>query len=292
MIRRFAPAKINLYLHVVGRRADGYHQLDSLAVFAGTGDWLTAYPASDLSLTVSGPMADGLAGEGDNIVLKAARILAEHAGITPCARLELEKHLPVSSGIGGGSADAAAALGALSSLWNLSLDATDLAALGLRLGADLPICLAGQPCFMGGIGEILTPAPPLPPAALLLVNPGTGLSTPAVFKARSGGFSDPAPFETTPRDAAHLARLLASRGNDLTQAAQRLVPQIKTVLEHLSRLPDCLLARMSGSGATCFALFATLPQADHAARLLRTAFPQWWIKPCPLGPPTSESQTG
>ncbi|CAA7621390.1 4-(cytidine 5'-diphospho)-2-C-methyl-D-erythritol kinase [Magnetospirillum sp. UT-4] len=273
----FAPAKLNLYLHVTGRRANGYHELDSLVAFAAVGDTVTARPADTLTLAVDGPMAPLLADAGDdNLVLQAARALAAEAGVGTGAALTLTKRLPVASGIGGGSADAAATLKALAELWRLSLPAERMQALALGLGADVPVCLAGTPARMAGIGERLSPVPPLPAAWVALANPMKGLSTPAVFKARRGCFSDPAPLEAAPRDARHLAELLAARRNDLEKAAASLVPEISNTLDLLAAQPGCLLARMSGSGATCFALFAAQPEAEKAAAALTTARPGWW----------------
>ena len=277
-----APAKVNLYLHVTGKRADGYHLLDSLVVFAGIGDTVTVEPAGTLSLTVDGPGAAGLPCDDGNIVLRAARALALAADVRGGAAIRLTKVLPVASGIGGGSTDAAAALRALERLWRVDLPAGRRQALALGLGADLPVCLAGRPARMSGIGEILAPVPPLPPAWLVLTNPRVPLSTPAVFKARAGCFSDPAPLETTPRDAAHLAALLAARRNDLTDAAISLVPAVATALDVLAAQPGCLLSRMSGSGATCLGLFSARADAEAAAQSLTQAQPAWWIRAAPL----------
>ena len=184
-----APAKVNLYLHVTGRRPDGYHLLDSLIVFADLCDTVTAAPAERLSLTLAGPFADALDG-ADNLVSRAARALAAHAGRPPRATLRLVKHVPVAAGLGGGSSDAAAALRALIRLWGLSIEADELARLALELGADVPVCLAGHACFVGGIGDALTPAPALPSAPILLVNPGVAVPTTEVFAARTGEFAD------------------------------------------------------------------------------------------------------
>src|SRR5579883_21792 len=278
MVQRcFAPAKLNLYLHVVGRRPDGFHLLDSLVAFASIGDELAAEPAEALSLSVTGPYAGDLAGEPrHNLVWRAAELLAKHVGRPPAAALALVKALPVASGIGGGSSDAAAALKALDALWRLDLDDTTLATLGAALGADVPVCLRARAAWLGGIGELIEPTPPLPPMAVLLANPGTALPTPAVFKARQGGFSDAARF-AMPADAAGLATLLAARRNDLTSAAIGLVPAIGTVLERLARLEGALIARMSGSGATCFALFAAPAAAAAAVERLRVEEPGWWV---------------
>jgi 4-diphosphocytidyl-2-C-methyl-D-erythritol kinase len=265
--REAAPAKVNLYLHVLGRRPDGYHLLDSLAVFAGIGDLLEATPAAALTLALDGAEAAALAAEPDNLVLRAARALDPARG----AALRLEKRLPVASGIGGGSADAAAALRLLDRLWDRG--GAGLAAAAARLGADVPVCLASRPARMGGVGERLTPAPALPPLGLLLANPRLEVATPAVFRARAGGFSAPAALPDGWADAAALARDLAALGNDLEAPARLLCPAIGTVLARIAALPGCLLARMSGSGATCFGLFADPAAAAAAAGLLPAA---WW----------------
>jgi len=268
-----APAKINLHLHVIGRRADGYHLLDSLVVFAGIGDRLTVSPSDHLSLSVTGPFAAGLAAEADNLVLRAATALAAKAGARATGALVLEKNLPVASGIGGGSADAAAALRLLCRFWGL--DPSLPAQLAASLGADVPVCVTGVSALMSGIGEILAPAPALPDVGIVLVNPGVAVSTPAVFRARTGGFSDTARFPDQGwRDAGSLAGTLLATRNDLEPPARLLVPAIGDVLDTLAAIPGCLLARMSGSGATCFALFATADQAAAAARPLRR--PGWW----------------
>ena len=277
-----AWAKVNLYLHVTGKRPDGYHSLDSLVVFAGIGDTIRVEAADDLSLSVDGPTAALLDGTGGNIVLDAAQALARAAHVPALARIHLTKRLPVAAGIGGGSADAAATLLALSRLWGVTLPPAQLHALALALGADVPVCLRRRPTRMGGIGDNLTEVPPLPAAWLVLVNPRIGLSTPAVFKARHGCFSDPQPLESSPADAEQLATMLARRGNDLTDAAISLVPEIAEVLQMLQPTPDCLLARMSGSGATCFGLFAGQAQADAAAAAIAAVHGQLWCKSVPL----------
>lgn len=308
---QIALAKINLYLHVTARRANGYHELDSLVVFADVGDKITATRADDLSLSVSGPYGEVIDGQtDDNLVIKAARTLAKHAGVPARARLHLEKNLPVASGIGGGSADAAATLKILVKLWGLELpdehihhaahqiadtkdtaraleillklwrddlDSNLMLTVALELGADVPVCLEGHAAYMGGIGERLDLAPHLPPAWFVLVNPGQAVSTPAVFQARVGEFSQAARFYESPHDAAHLAQLLGERRNDLTQAACTLAPVIGEVLAALETQDGVLLARMSGSGATCFALFATPDAARVAAERVRAMHPAWWV---------------
>ena len=270
-----APAKLNLYLHVIGRRPDGYHLLDSLVAFAECADVLHAGDAPSLSLTVNGRFAAGLAGEHDNLVLRAARALAVEAGVPAHAAMALEKHLPVASGIGGGSADAAAALGLLCRLWGLRLDPAVLDRVALRLGADVPVCLHGRPVRMGRIGETLTPAPALPPCSLVLVNPGVAVATAAVFGARAGAFSAPAGLPAVWASTAAMAADLAALGNDLEAPARALCPVIGDVLAAITAQPGCLLARMSGSGATCFGLFADAAAAGHAATALSR--PGWWV---------------
>ena len=273
----FAPAKVNLYLHVTGRRDDGYHLIDSLVAFVDIGDRLTAEPAASLSLAVGGPEAADLASVGDdNLVLRAARLLAERAGIAARAALHLDKHLPVAAGVGGGSSDAAAALLALKRLWRISMDDEALCDVGIRLGADVPACLYGRPVWVGGIGERLEPAGALPKAGILLAHPHTALPTAVVFAARNGPFGAVARFSPMPGDTSGLARALAPRRNDLTEAAIALVPEIGTVLARLDRLPGSLLARMSGSGATCFALFVDRAGAEEARAALTAAEPGWW----------------
>ena len=274
LLQEAAPAKVNLFLRVIGRRADGYHLLDSLAAFPPIGDVVSAEAADGLSLVVTGPFAAGLQAEPDNLVLRAARALAAHAGIAPNARLMLQKFLPVASGIGGGSADAAGALRLLCRLWRLDVAPSALAALGIRLGADVPVCLRSVPTRMGGVGDILTAAPALPPAGLILINPGVAVATPAVFGARTGAFSAAPALPQSWQDAAGLAADLALLGNDLQAPAASLCPEILQTLAALTALPGCLLARMSGSGATCFALFASAAAATGAV----AALPQnhWW----------------
>jgi 4-diphosphocytidyl-2-C-methyl-D-erythritol kinase len=276
-LRRFAPAKLNLYLHVIGRRADGYHLLDSLVAFVEVGDEIIAAPAPSLSLAVTGPHAAALADTPqDNLVRRAAERLAAAVGRPAAVALTLVKNLPVASGIGGGSSDAAATLKALAELWRLDIGAADLVALAASLGADVPVCLAGRAAWLGGVGEQIEPAADLPAATVLLVNPGVALPTAAVFAARRGPFSAPARF-ALPADAAGLARLLAERRNDLTAPAIEKVPVIGRMLDQLAAVEGALIARMSGSGATCFALFAVPEAAAAAAMRLAAEQPDWWV---------------
>jgi 4-diphosphocytidyl-2-C-methyl-D-erythritol kinase len=268
-----APAKVNLFLHVTGRRADGYHLLDSVAVFAGLADRITFEPSDTLSLTITGPFARFLSAEPDNLVLRAARMLAAESGTHPAGALNLDKQIPVASGIGGGSADAAAASRLLCRMWGVQPDGPALDRIASALGADVPVCLRSRPMRMRGVGEVLTPAPSLPPCGLLLVNPGVPLATASVFRARSGGYSAEAVLPDGWDTAREMAASLGGLANDLEAPAISLVPAIRDVLRAISATRGCLLARMSGSGATCFGLFAAASDAEAAAELVR---PGWW----------------
>lgn len=267
-----ARAKVNLCLHVTGRRADGYHLLDSLVVFAETGDRITVSPADCLSLTVTGPQAGTLGAGDDNLCLRAARAF----GLPLGAAITLEKNLPIASGIGGGSADAAAVLLALSRLWGVALP--DAAAV-LALGADVPVCLAGKPARMRGVGERVDPLPDLPPAWLVLVNPGVAVSTPAVFRALKTPDNPGLPPTLPPLATAQaLAEFLRGQRNDLELPALSLAPLVGRVTAALAGQAGCLLARMSGSGATVFGLFAHQEQAVSAAVAMRRTQPGWWVQ--------------
>ena len=239
---------------------------------------LTIGPAPSLTFSADGPFAAALGDDGDaNLVVRAARGLAAAVGCEPAVRLHLTKNLPVASGIGGGSTDAAACLRGLARLWEIDPASAAVREVAATLGADVPACLNGRACYMGGIGTELMPAPKLPPAGLLLVNPGIALSTPSVYKARRGEFSPPMRFDTAPADAAALAALLTERTNDLAAPAIALVPEIQAVLDAIAAVPGCLLARMSGSGATCFGRFDDAPAAAAAAGSMTGRDPGWWV---------------
>lgn len=274
-----APAKLNLYLHVVGRRADGFHLLDSLVAFADIGDDITVSPAHSLNVAITGPFAEELAAHDpkQNLVWRAGEVLARELGRPPGALVILEKNLPIASGIGGGSSDAAATLTSLAALWNAKLAPERMATLGATLGADVPVCLAGHAAFIGGVGELVAPAPALPETHLVLVNPGRPLPTPDVYRSRQGPFGQPARFAHAPANVTELAAILKARRNDLTDAARAIVPEIDDVLTALTACDGALLARMSGSGATCFALFADNAAASAAAARLRGINSGWWV---------------
>ncbi|MDI3338179.1 4-(cytidine 5'-diphospho)-2-C-methyl-D-erythritol kinase [Defluviimonas aestuarii] len=271
--RVFAPAKVNLALHVTGQRADGYHLLDSLVVFARVGDEVRAAQDETLRLHIVGSEAAGLSAGEDNLVLRAARVFSSDRG----AAIMLAKNLPVASGIGGGSADAAATLQALARLWDMPLPSMDAA---IALGADVPVCLNGPtPQRMRGIGEQLDPFRGLPgPLAMVLVNPREAVSTPEVFKALSR--KDNPPLEEVNDGFGTIAGFvtwLKRQRNDLEAPAIAKVPVIGEVLRALSE-DGCLIARMSGSGATCFGLYDSQDAALGAARRLRQTYPGWWIR--------------
>lgn len=268
-----APAKINLALHVTGRRADGYHLLESLAVFTEFGDNVSVAPAAEDSFSVTGPFAAHLPLNGDNLVMRARdalRALAPHTA-TPVA-ISLEKNLPIASGIGGGSSDAAATLRALARHWRIE---ADLAVLALTLGADVPMCLAAKSLVARGIGEVLE-AVTLPPLPLVLVNPGVAVSTPDVFRALERRDNPPLPPLPARMDAEAMANWLRTARNDLEAPARALAPVIVDVLDRLKQA-GTPFARMSGSGATCFGLFDSNEAAARAATTLRKDQPDWFI---------------
>lgn len=271
-----ARAKVNLYLHVTGKRADGYHLLDSLIVFAETGDQIAVAPADDLTLTIDGPFGAGLDAGPGNLVGRAAQGLRDLCGVTQGAAIRLQKNLPIASGIGGGSADAAATLLALIDLWRVTPDRVALYKLAEKLGADVPVCLDGHPSFIGGIGEDIQSAGKLPPAHILLVNPLVETPTPAVFKARRGDFSPAARWDRPPASAKDLAAFLATRQNDLTDPAIIVAPVVADVLAAIAGTKDCLLSRLSGSGATCFGIFENAATADAARTAIKAQHPNWW----------------
>lgn len=277
-VEEAARAKINLTLHVTGQRDDGYHTLDSLVVFAATRDVVKASHSDQLTLEITGPEAASLNTGEDNLVLQAARLFGPQRG----AKLELVKYLPVAAGIGGGSADAAATLRALSRLWGMPIPDADAV---LSLGADVPVCLAAIPARMRGIGDVLGAVPEMPEyAGMVLVNPRVSVSTPEVFK-RLENRNNPAMDETIPAfsTAIELSDWLKSQRNDLQAPAIELQPVIADVLRSIEGT-DSLFARMSGSGATCFGLYKTEYEAKAAHASLYVSHPQWWSQWFGLNP--------
>jgi 4-diphosphocytidyl-2-C-methyl-D-erythritol kinase len=271
MITENAPAKINLALHVRARRADGYHELETMFAFLADGDRLCIAPALANNFTVTGPFSAGLAGEGDNLVTRALAGFSDIFGVPGPLAITLDKHLPVASGIGGGSADAAATLRGLARLSGVAVDDPRLFSLAEQLGADVPACLLGKSAIGTGKGEHLAPVGGVSNMPVLLVNPGIAVSTAAVFRAWDGVDRGAMPMAGT-----LIERAIAAR-NDLAPPAMAAAPVIGEVVGALSAMPGVVLARMSGSGATCFALFETNDQRAAAAHRLGVARPEWWL---------------
>jgi 4-diphosphocytidyl-2-C-methyl-D-erythritol kinase len=282
-VEELAPAKVNLDLHVVRRRADGYHELDSLTAFAAFGDRLAFHEHDRLELELGGPFAAPLAAEADNLVLRAARALAACAGCQPAVRITLDKRLPVAAGLGGGSADAAATLRGLNRLWRLDMTPADLEGLAAALGADVPVCLVARAARLRGVGERVEPWDGLPRLPVLLVNPGLPLATAAVFGALERTTTPAGRAWPPPAAPDALLEWLRAGVNHLEAPAMRLLPPIREVLAMLAAQDGCTLARMSGSGATCFGLFATVAARDDAAGAIGGARPGWWLAASTLG---------
>ncbi|WP_169544588.1 4-(cytidine 5'-diphospho)-2-C-methyl-D-erythritol kinase [Sneathiella aquimaris] len=273
----YAPPKVNLFLHVTGKRPDGYHFLESLVCFPRGGDELTlTEDESQLQLFETGPYAAQTGCQSRNLVMRAADLLKRKYSVPTGARFLLQKNLPVASGIGGGSADAAAALLLLNEAWGLNLSKETLGEIGLTLGADVPVCLLQQTAMMRGIGEQVTPVANGPACSILLVNPGISISTPDIFNALtlSGNTSDCPGFEDL--DFEQFIEALRACRNDLQSVAVDLAPDIQTVLNKINDTEGCHLARMSGSGATCFGLYKTVPEAEKARAELLGSNPAWW----------------
>ena len=287
-----ACAKINLFLNITGRRADGYHCLRSLMAFVSVGD--DVFITSDarhcdgrVDLGVEGPFGPQTPTGPDNLALMAAHSMMAMMENPPHIRLRLVKNIPPGGGLGGGSADAAAVMQSLGILWDIDMSRAATGRVALSLGADVPFFVGGKVAYVSGVGERVTPVSALPPLGVVLVNPRQALSTKAVFERYAQSASllpgssrqdeDDAGVPTWPRDPHHLAESLKPLGNDLTDAACDVMPALKPLLERLAQLEGVLLARMSGSGATCFALFDDKDKADHAAIRLRQNWPDLWV---------------
>jgi 4-diphosphocytidyl-2-C-methyl-D-erythritol kinase len=281
-----APAKVNLTLRVTGRRADGYHDLESLVVFADHGDRLTLAPGRTLSLTLSGTTAVQAGADADNLVLKAARALAARIPSVTLGAFHLEKNLPVAAGLGGGSADAAAALRLIMRANGLAPGAPQPYEAARATGADVPVCLNPRPRVMRGIGDRLSEPLMLPPLPAVLVNPGVALATKDVFAGWKPGAAAAHPLDlaaiTKLESREQLLGILQNQLNDLEAPAIALQPVIADVVTALHGFAGCQLARMSGSGATCFGLFSSAGEAEVAARILRAKYSNWWAQACTL----------
>lgn len=277
-----APAKVNLALHVTGQSENGYHLIDSLVVFAGVGDWVSARASTDLSLAVTGPFAQGVPTDGGNLVLRAADLLREARQVKLGARITLKKMLPHAAGIGSGSSDAAATLDLLSRLWNVDpLDPDDEAVLDL--GADVPVCRhAPAPIRMAGIGEEMIDLPRLPDCAMVLVNPGEAVPTGDVFARLASKTNPPLPDLPPGLDFKGFCNWLRTTRNDLQAPAEQIAPGIARAIDLLTRQPEVELAVMSGSGATCIGLVPDFGAAQKVARAVQVAEMGWWVAPAPI----------
>lgn len=273
-----SPAKINLSLAVIDQRVDGYHELESIITFADIADTITASAADTLSLTVEGPFEDRVPIEG-NLILRAAKLLQQASGTHKGASLHLRKTIPVEAGLGGGSSNAAITLRLLLELWGLKLDDDVMSDIALSLGADVPVCYVGVPALIRGIGETITPVKALPSFSMVLVNPMVPLSTVNVFKRGFARFSESS-LEQMPEKEKDWLPFLLKGENDLEANAKSLVPEIWQVLDMLRSFEGCELARMSGSGATCFAIFSSDALAQEAATQLAEESPGWWVQAC------------
>ena len=280
--RAFAPAKVNLTLHVTGRRSDGYHLLDSLVVFGGVGDQLSVQTAQELSLIVEGPFKQGVPTDDTNIVLRAAHALRAARGLTGGATIRLAKHMPHAAGIGGGSADAAAVLGLLAKVWGTDPVIPDEPWVA-ELGADVPVCLSGpSPMRMGGVGDLLTPAPRLPPFALVLANAGQPVPTTEVFAGLSGHDGDTMPPIPDGLDFDGLCAWIGRQRNDLQPVAEAICPGVGQALDRLQSMREVRLSLMSGSGGTCVGIVRDMAAARTVARALQVREMGWWVAPAPV----------
>lgn len=272
-----APAKINLFLHITGKREDGYHLLQSLMVFVDVGDELVFFPHDSLFIDVEGPFAGELTVPHDNLVYKAAQLLAAEYKTNVRGRIMLRKNLPVASGMGGGSADAAVTLRGLTKLWGLQEEPDRLQKLARKLGADVPACLLRRPLWAEGAGEKMTCIADMPPMHFVLLNPLTPTPTPEVFKKYQPRFSRPLQFSGRRKSTQEWIADLKLYRNDLTEAAAEISPLVRVALESLSETPNCHFARLSGSGATCFGVYEHEQAASAAVNKLKQKHPKWWV---------------
>lgn len=284
-LRIFAPAKVNLYLHITGKRGNGYHELDSLVSFTDIGDTIHIENSDQLSFSTCGPFGQAFSASdietlphSPNLVIRAVWALARLADINPSVKIRLEKNLPLASGIGGGSADAAATIWGLCEFWNLPRNLPGLKDALVELGADVPVCYTCETARISGIGEIIEPCPELPEIPIVLVNPAKPCPTKDVFRIYSGAYRKQILLPRQHNDITGFIDFLNAQSNDLENAARKIVPEIGNALNALSSDEDCLLARLSGSGATCFGLFETPTQAQNAARKIAADNPDWWVE--------------
>ena len=272
LLRELAPAKVNLTLRVVSRRADGYHELESLVAFAELADVVTFDPDAPSDIEVTGPFAAATGPAGENLVLEAARLMRLDRG-----RFTLEKNIPVAAGLGGGSADAAAALRLIARARSTDMDNPRIRDAARQCGADVPVCLVPKARIMRGIGDVLSPPIAIPQLPVVLVNPHVELATGDVFSALQKADRTADALGEVPSEHDGFVAWLAERGNDLTRAATARVPAIREILDLLAALPGCQLARMSGSGATCFGVFGSVDQVRLIAERLQSQRREWWV---------------
>lgn len=278
-IHTFAPAKINLYLHVSEKLENGYHALDSLIAFANVGDEITLTPAAEFSLHIDGPFAESIPADENNLAMKAAKLFTDKTGKPLNCQMTLTKNLPASAGIGGGSADAAAALRALEQFWDIKLPKPDILAICNALGADVPVCYANRAARILGIGNVQDTRYALPTLHAVLINPLIPCPTGSIFK----NFNEP--FQTREPDIAEgdaFLPFIKAQKNQLTPAAIQAVPDIEHILSALRSQKNCLFARMSGSGASCFGIFESEEDSTNAARAIESQNPHWWVRACVL----------
>jgi 4-diphosphocytidyl-2-C-methyl-D-erythritol kinase len=276
----FAPAKINLYLNITGKRDDGFHLLDSLCAFTTIGDRITIEPAKELSLTLTGRFAWGIAHDDirTNLVWRAAEALADHLKRKPNVAITLEKNIPAGAGLGGGSSDAAATIKGLLEYWNTTIAPEDLKTILQSLGSDVSACYEATPLIMRGVGDVILPAPTLPALHLVLVYPNKPSSTPAAYKAFKGPFSQDAAVPASFGSVNDLVGFLKTQVNDLCVPAVQSVPEIDEVLTLMREEDGILLPQMSGSGSACFGIFKTDAHAERAAESLSRSYPEWWVQ--------------
>jgi 4-diphosphocytidyl-2-C-methyl-D-erythritol kinase len=273
-----APAKLNLFLHICGRRADGFHLLDSLYVFTEFGDHVSLRPATNFDLQLSGEFSNAVASGEENIALKAARKLARYANYDSGVSMHLEKNIPVGAGLGGGSADAGAALRGVRDLWNCPVSDSELQELALSLGSDIPACVMSRACQVRGVGEWLIPVFITPEVWVLLVNPRIELLTAQVYRNYTGAFRKEISLPERINSFDELIALLTPVTNDLQEPAISMVPDIAKVITAIESTEGCRISRMSGSGATCFGLYESKDALMTAAREVEEAHPKWWCK--------------
>lgn len=280
-----AAAKVNLYLHVTGKLDNGYHTLDSLITFADTGDKISVSPANEFTFEMNGRFADALKDEPpeNNLVVRAAKRIAQEVDGDLHVKITLTKNLPVAAGLGGGSSDAAATIRALLQHWKKSVNDEKLQALGAELGADIPVCMKVKTARVRGFGEILTPVKLNEPLYAVLIHPGKSCSTADIFGKYGGAYSQNADIPASIKDTGALLAALAKTRNDLENTAKKVVPEIGSALQAIGVQEGCVLARMSGSGATCFGLFTSRKMAENSAFVIQINNPKWWVKAVSLG---------